>query len=59
MDRDSRTMHGKGFRLLHWDKPFKVTWVNGSDIPQPTPKRSLTRDQFIAELAQNHNVNIT
>lgn len=58
---DTPIMKGRGFRSLHHNAPFVITWVNGIDDPDNTPptKRTMTRIEFIDELALNANIDIS
>ena len=58
--RDLKPMNLRGFRVLHHDTPFNITWVNGTDNPVHTPAlRTLSSTQFLRELATRDDVNIT
>jgi len=68
MKREKTKMNELGFRSLHTDfidndesKGYRVTFVNGSDIPSIDPRppnRRLTQAQFIKELADQQQIDL-
>ena len=62
-DADKRIRYSDGWTNKHNtllpDGKWELTWVNGTDILQPPPKRQLTRRQFEDELANNTRVVLT
>jgi len=57
-ERDSKIQNRNGLRALIHNAPYKITWVSGIDDPAnaPTPKRQLTDDQLLDEIATDKNV---
>ena len=55
---DEPRQNNQGFRAIHIDSNYLVTWDDTPDLPQP-PKRNLTERQLLEEIANERRVNLT